>query len=115
MPNDTSGPLSNFNLSNPEKAAQVGNQLIDEFEQVNDRFPNAAEERDKANGDIIVFCETANLDTESSPDCVIRERVQWVDEALRAWVEFVMKTGLDSHHDVQAVLDRIAVESAESQ
>lgn len=45
MVNDTVGPLSEFDLSSPEKAVQVGNQLIDEFEQVNDCFLNAAEPR----------------------------------------------------------------------
>jgi hypothetical protein len=53
----------------------MGNQLLAELEQLSDRFPRAAEARDEANSDIIVFCETANLDAESFPDCAIRERV----------------------------------------
>jgi 4-aminobutyrate aminotransferase-like enzyme len=39
------GPLSEFDLSSPEKAARVGNQLIDELEQMSECFPNAAKSR----------------------------------------------------------------------
>lgn len=42
---DTMGPLSEFDLSSPEKAARVGNQLIDELEQMSECFPNAAKSR----------------------------------------------------------------------
>lgn len=115
MEADTTGTLSEFDLSSPEKAAQVGNQLIDEFEQLSDCFPNAARARDEAEGDIDVFCETANLDTDALPDRAIRERIHWTDKTLRAWVDFVVDTGLASHDGVQAALDRIALENPGNQ
>jgi hypothetical protein len=55
--------------------------------------------------------ENTDLDAELHPDCVIRERIRWVNEALRAWVELVANTGMDTYEEIGEALDRIVIDS----
>jgi hypothetical protein len=103
------GVLSEFDFDDREEVVRVGEQLIDEYYQIADMYPYAADAQDEAAGDIDVFFETAGLDADS--DRAVRERIRWVNDALQAWVEFVTHTNLSTHNDVQETLDRIAVDS----
>jgi hypothetical protein len=108
---DGMGILSDFDFSDPESVAQVGHRLIDEYDQIAKRFPNASKAQDEAEGDVDVFLETVDLDAERHPDCVIRERIRWVNDALRAWVELVANTGMDTYEEIGEALDRIVIDS----
>ena len=107
---DNRRPPAEFDMHTPEKAARVGNELIDEIEQIAERYPDAEIARDEANGDMDAFLDTADLDGES-PDQAEIERVQWAHNALEAWIGFVANTGMASNEKVQAVLDRVNLDT----
>lgn len=65
--------MSGFDPSNLEKAACAGHELIDELEQITDRYPDAADARDEANGDMDMFLAVADLDDEAQSTHVASE------------------------------------------
>lgn len=48
-------PPAEFDMNTPEKAARAGNELVDEIEQIAERYPDAEIARDEANGDMDAF------------------------------------------------------------
>ena len=103
-------PPAEFDMNTPEKAARAGNELVDEIEQIAERYPDAEIARDEANGDMDAFLAAADLDSES-PNQVEIERVQWAHNALELWIDHVASTGLIATDEVQAVLDRVNIDS----
>lgn len=67
--------------------------------------------RDEANGDLDVFFATAGLDNGPQSKRVASERIRWMDAALEAWFNFVADTGMVSHDEIQAVHDRIDIDT----
>ena len=103
-------PPAEFDMSTPEKAARAGNELVDEIEEIAERYPNAEIARDEANGDMDAFLAAADLDGES-PDQAEIERVQWAHNALELWIDHVASTGMIATDEVQAVLDRVSIDT----
>lgn len=103
--------LSGFDLGSPEKVARVGHELIDELEQIADRYPDAADAREESGGDMDVFLAVADLDTGTQSGQVVSKRIRWVDAALEAWTDFVVSSGIVSHDKTQDVLDRVNVDT----
>lgn len=102
-------PPADFDMSTPEKAARAGNELVDEIEQIAERYPDAEIARDETNGDMDAFFAAADLDGESLDQAEI-ERVEWAHNALELWIDHVASTGMIATDEVQAVLDRVNID-----
>lgn len=108
---DSHRPLDGFDMGTPKKAARVGNELINELEQIAEQYPDANAARDEANGDIAVFLDRADFSDERKADRATSERIRWVFAAFEAWTDHVAETGMISNTEVQTVLDRINLDS----
>lgn len=102
--------LAGFTFDDPATAARVGHQLIDELETITERYPDAADARDRTNGDIDTFLAVADLNESVYPDQVVSKRIRWVDAALEAWIELMVETGMASHSEIQSALNRIHID-----
>lgn len=104
-------PSAEFDMSTPEKAARAGNELVDEIEQIAERYPDAEIARDEANGNMDAFFDAAGDLGDESPDQAEIERVQWAHNALELWIDHVASSGLIATDEVQAVLDRVNIDT----
>lgn len=104
-------PPAEFDMNTPEKAARAGNELVDEIEQIAERYPDAEIARDEANGDMDAFFGAAADADGESPNQAEIERVQWAHNALELWIDHVASTGMIATDEVQTVLARVNIDT----
>lgn len=87
---EAEGPLEGFDLRSTEEVRRAGDSIVDELMELDERYPEAARAQDKADGNVEVFIETAGLTADTRHDCLARERIRWLHDALQAWIQFII-------------------------